>query len=380
MYQFTTTTIINSALDSNGSTAKFAGSTGLLKVARVGSFNTDNIIGVYKNPYKAGVKEIAQVTVPTITAGLVARLEIDVRLSQKSNSEYASAYLHFSKPVTVEVLATGTAATDATALANELNKQRDRFGFAYVTATTSGADIIITATDFHQRIYDMKISKEAGYTDNSLVEPKYTDVTAGTFSVTTAGVSGFGTDDWMTQNIMIQTNENTRFFGTNKEERPIIGGNYTQYTLRYSIEKDGTDGIVGGQKSITTHVFYVLSSLVAAFEVALANAGIVVDTVNVVVTALTITSGNLSLSDYGTDGYQLTYTTTPSGVTGAVWSRNFDADVDAASEDADFTKVTVSPSGEITLATGHGLADSDVIGLTVTIDGYTVNKTLTVQA
>lgn len=380
MYQFTTTTIINSALDSNGTSNKFSGANGVFKVARVGSFKKDNILYVAKNPYEAGVKEVAGVTIPTIAAGLVARIEIDVELSQQTGSDYASTYLNFHKPVYVEVLATGTAATDATALKNEINKLRDRFGFSYVTATTSGADLIITATNTYQRIKSIKIFKEAGYTNNSIIEPKYEDVSASTFAVTTAGVSGFGTDDWMTRNIMIQTTENTRYFGLNKDERPIIGGNYTQYTLEYSIEKDGSTGIVGGQKSITTHVFYVLSSLVEAFEAALAGAGIAPDTIGAAVTGVTVTSGNLDLSDYATDGYQLTYTTTPSGVTGAVWERDTTADVDAASADADFTKVTVSPTGEVTLDTGNGLADGDTLGFKVTIDGSTFAKTVSVVA
>ena len=68
---------------------------------------------------------------------------------------------------------------------------------------------------------------------------------------------------------MLPTAENSRFYGISKEERPIIGGNYTQYTLRYSITKDGTDGIVGAGVSVTNHVFYVKTDLVTAFELAL---------------------------------------------------------------------------------------------------------------
>ncbi|MDA3855337.1 MAG: hypothetical protein PF569_03700 [Candidatus Woesearchaeota archaeon] len=380
MYQFTTTTIINSALDSNGTSDKFSGANSVFNVARTGSFKKDNILFTSKNPYKAGVKEIAEVTIPTITAGLVARIEIDVQLSQQTGSDYASAYLNFHRPLYIEVLATGTAATDATALKNEINKIRDRYGFSYVTATTSGADLIITATDPYQRIKSIKIFKEAGYTDNSIIEPAYEDVSASTFSVTTDGVSGFGTDDWMTRNIMIQTAENVRHFGLHKDERPVIGGNYTQYTLEYSIEKDGSTGIVAGHKSITTHVFYVLSSLVTSFEAALINASIEIDTVGTAVSAVTVTSSDLGVSDTVTNGYQLTYTTTPTGVTGGIWTRDTTTDVDALNSDADFTKVLVSATGEVTLETGHGLAVDDVLGFKITIDGSTFAKTIAVVA
>jgi hypothetical protein len=202
-----------------------------------------------------------------------------------------------------------------------------------------------------------------------------------TGAVTVAGKLGFGDDDWMLRSIMVPTMENTRYFGYNKEERPVLGGNYTQYTIRYKADKDhSVDGIISVANSITTHVFYVKSDLVASFEAELVKLAISLGTVGVTVTDAAITSGALDLSDYAGSGYTLTYSTTPSGVTGGVWTRNTAADVDAATDDADFTKVTVSPAGVITLASGHALAASDVIGLTLTIDGVAINLTLGVVA
>lgn len=266
MFQFTTNTILNSSVDSNPAIAKFTGAAGSLTVSRVGKFLTDKIVSITKRPYAAGVKEVAKVTIPTITSGLVARLTIDVRLSQQTNSEYANTYLYFKKPVTVEVIATGTAATDAAALVAQLNGLKDRFGFAYITAAVvNTADVQVTATDNNQRIFSMVIEKEKAST-NSIIQPEYENVSSTTFSVTTAGKLGFGDDDWMIKSVMVPTLENTRFFGINKEERPILGGNYSEYVLRYSVAKDHEDGIVGGGTSITTHVFWVKSDLVSAWE------------------------------------------------------------------------------------------------------------------
>ena len=59
MYQFTTTTVINSNLDSNGVTPKFAGSATGFNVTRVNFFKKDNIESIFKTPYAAGVKEVA---------------------------------------------------------------------------------------------------------------------------------------------------------------------------------------------------------------------------------------------------------------------------------------------------------------------------------
>lgn len=273
MYQFTTTTILNSALDSNGSTAKYAGTAAGLNVTRVGYFKTANIVSIYKKAYTVGVKEIAHITIPTITLGLVARLVIDVRLSQQTDSEYANTYLYFKKPVVVEVLSTGTDTTTATALVAQINGLKDRYGFSYVTAATAGADIHITATNNNQRIYSIQILKEAGSTGNSIIEPAYEDVSGTTFHVATAGKLGFGDDEYMVKSIMLPTYENSRYFGTNKEERPILGANYSQYTLRYQVTKTGNDGIESGGTSVTTHVFYVPSANVLGFEAAIFPTG-----------------------------------------------------------------------------------------------------------
>lgn len=266
MYQFTTTTVINSNLDSNGTSAKYTGTANSFHVTRVNTFKKDGIVSVTKRPYEAGVKEQAQVTVPVIEAGRVARIAVDVRLSQKTDSEYASTYLYFKKPVEVEVIATGVAADDAAALVKQLNGLKDRFGFNYFSASAAGAVITLVAINNYQRFFSAKILKEiVPLYANTKIQPEYEDVTAGTFAVTVKGKVGFGDEDHMIRSVMVPTYENTRFFGINKEERPIIGGNYTEFVLRYSIEKSD-DGIVAGQKSITNHVFFVKSDLVAAFE------------------------------------------------------------------------------------------------------------------
>ena len=269
MYQFTTTTVINSNLDSNEVTPKFAGSASGFNVTRVNFFKKDNVESVYKNPYTAGVKEVAIVTLGAATLGKVARLSIEVRLAQQNaDSEYANAYLWFRKPVVVEVISSGVAATDATALVAQLNGLKDRFGSKYFNASAVGAAITLTALDDNQRFYSVKFEQEIA-SPNSIIEMEYNPVAGTSFVVSVAGKPGFGNDSHMIKSVMIPTYENSRFFGTNKEERPIIGGNYTQYTIRYSVDKHIDDGISSGGKSITTHVFWVKSDLVDAFDEAL---------------------------------------------------------------------------------------------------------------
>lgn len=382
MYQFTTTNIINSNLDSNGTTAKFAGTTAGLNVTRVGYFKAANIVSVHKRPYTAGVKEQATLTMPTTTAAKATRLTIDVRMSyQNTDSEYASTYLYFKKPIVVEIIATGTTDTDGEAFVTAINGLKDRFGSSYITASyNTGTNIItLVATDNSQRFYSAKFTEEAS-SYNSIIDPQYTDLTA-TFTISVAGKDGFGDDSWMAKAVRLSTLDNFRPFGITKEELPVIGGQYTQYTLRYSITKDGNDGIVAGGTSITTHVFYVLSTYVTAFEAAIANTTKVIDTIGLTVTAITVGTNLIDISNTvaaGATGVQLTYTsTTPTGGTGAVFALT---GTNTVAGTLDATKISLSGSGIFTMATGHGIAAGDTIGISVTIDGVTQTADLTFQA
>ena len=355
MYQFTTTTVINSNLDSNGTTAKFSGSAAGFNVTRVNSFKADKIVSVYKRAYSAGVKEVAYVTIPTVEAGKVVRLNMNIKLSQQTKSEYASIYLDFQKPVIVEVIATGTAATDAAALVAQIKDLKDRFGVSYITAAiVSGAQISLTATDNNQRFASVKVEKEIAST-NSIIQPEYQDVTNGTFTIHAKGKIGFGDDEYMIRSIMIPNTENTRYFGINKEERPIIGENYTEFVIRYAIEKTGDDGIYSGAKSITTHVFYVKSGLVSSFETELAKAKAIV---TIGGAGSIIISGTSSLANEGTS--QLSATNYVTSVTYAVTSG---------------TSATVSTSG---LVTADDTIDGDTVITATDALGNTGTITITV--
>ena len=212
-----------------------------------------------------------------------------------------------------------------------------------------------------------------------MVQPQYTDLTT-SFSVTTPGAEGFGDYAWMLKTISIPTLEKQRFFALGKDELPVLGGNYSQYTLQYSIEKDEM-GIVAGAKSITTHVFYVKSDVVSAFETALSNALVSANTIGLTVTDITVGTNLIDISNTvaaGATGVQLTYTsTTPSGGTGAVFALT---GTNTVAGTLDATKIGLTGSGIFTMATGHGIAAGDTIGISVTIDGFTKTANLTFQA
>lgn len=269
MYQFTNTVVINSALDSNGTTAKFSGTSSAFTVTRVNTFLKDNIVGVYKRAYSAPVNEVATFVVPAATSGDVLTFKILLTLTTRSlDTSFANVYLQGQKPILVSIISSGVANTDAAALNKAINKIKTRYGAGYITSTVSSATLTLTASNEMQRFKSIELFKD-GASENSMFQPSYVSLYS-TFTVTTPGNEGFGNEAYMISSVRIPTATNQAYFGINAEERPIPGGNYYQYTIRYKIAKDD-DGISAGGYSITNHVFYVTSALQASFETALAN-------------------------------------------------------------------------------------------------------------
>jgi len=376
MYQFTTTTIINNNVDLSTGLTKISATSDKFQVLRTGTFKTINIESLYKNSYKAGTLEIATITVPTVVTGDAYRLELNIKLTGRSHdAEYANFALAFQKPFTYEIIASAvTASVAATDFAAAITAEQTRYGKKYFTVVANGADLVFTAVDKYQRFDFAKISHEYAST-NTMVAPAYALVATG--SVTTAGVEPFGDYVWMVSNISIPTLDKTRFFATLQDERPTIDGHYNQYTLKYKVEKDGGDGIVASGYSITNHVFYVESAVVSAFETAIVGASIPMDTVGTAVTAITIADNTFDLSANTAAGLQLSYTSTPASVTGGVWSLT---GVNTVAGTLDATKISITPGGLFTVATGHGVAAADTIGVKVVVDGYTKTGDITFQA
>ena len=277
MFLYTTTTIINSAnavdvqgnalLDHEGNVIpRVKGDANSFTVIGTGTYKKDNIQSVYKRAYTPGVKEVAKVTVPAGNAGEIFRLTVDVKLDGNVQSDYANFTYDFKQPLTVDIVSSGTAATDATELAKVLNKIKTEYGRSLFTASTDDADLILKARTNDQRFKLITLEKVGDVPLNTLNIP-ITRLATGT--VTTHGNTGFGDDAWMLKSVMLPTYENTRHFGIIKDERPVLGGNYSQYTLKYKVNA-GEEGVfMGDDKSVTTHVFWVKSDQVAAFETAL---------------------------------------------------------------------------------------------------------------
>ena len=272
MFQFTTTTIINSnqAVDAQGNhlldnegkdLTKFAGDADKLRVFGTGIFKAKNIKSVYKRASSKGEREVSTITIPAKTKGTLLRLEVNVKLHGRVQSDYTSYNGDFSKPAVIDIISSGVANDDAAEFAKLYNKLKTEYGYSMFTVKADEATLTITARENGQLLSAELL--EVKLLGSNLI-PEITSVAKS--KVTKSGKKGFGDTAHMLQSIAIPTYENTRHFGILKDERPIVGAAYTQYTLKYEVLSGEDDIWNSAKKATTTHVFWVIDSLAKAFE------------------------------------------------------------------------------------------------------------------
>lgn len=284
MYQLTKETIINSNLDSNGVSTKFFAddANNVFSVLRSGNFPASRVTSAIKIPYVAPVKETLTKTITTANSDATKtyRLYVKLRRVGSFTSDYANAMTRnfLEKFYEVAGVTSGTASTLVASLEIAINKENNFKDNVYFTVSKSGAAITLTAIDEYTHfekveIQEVKASSASltGYDSFTVLE----DVLA-TGSLT-AGTEGFGTVKQITKNLRLPTLANTNWLAIGQDERPIPGGTYNCYILKLKTvdaEQGGVSTVGQELTSVTTHKFYVLSSLVTAWESAMTEAGI----------------------------------------------------------------------------------------------------------
>ena len=272
MYNFNFTHVINKEVDDNGNKT-FTGDSVSFNVPGVDKFKAANIQYAAYTPYKAPVMETATYVVPTIDPTVYnnASFTLYVKLEGSVLSTYAQELIKFERPFIVAFTPTGTPSTDAATIATLLNKYKLRQDIYPVNVTVSGATLTFTATSQYQtfskvNLIGVKIETEAtvwNYNFNI-------DITsAGTFTTTQNHVIGMGDDDYMISAVQIPTTENTAYYGLRKYSRPVAGGNYSCFIIKYNVARPFDEGILSGLSTTVTHIFYVISTASADFLAAL---------------------------------------------------------------------------------------------------------------
>lgn len=299
MFNYTKTSLINVGTDLDGSW-KFKGyAADGLGVGKPAQVIVKKDVTLFSDLIKVAEKQAGSVGVKgsfvvnsdaapflaTINTAGIYRIALYIRLSGSQNSYYSNDMVFKGKPLYFEYEVTAAEATAGLTNAQLVAKVKkaidatqDVYDFKYVTYVASGAAgseiLTITLADEYQ-VLD-KCNLELYYPYNAATE------TGGKFEIVKAithtdGVQGYGTYDHLIKDYRIPTLEARRFGAISQDELPIPGALYTSYVFKITADRGILGSSAVGQEvtSTTTHVFWVISTQVAAFDAALAIAGIV---------------------------------------------------------------------------------------------------------
>ena len=297
MFQFTTTTVINSkfeygytptgVLDQDAPFALWSAQDSKqpsnMNIKRHLNFLKPNVVSITKAEFVPS--KLAKATLDLSHLGKTEgsfRLAIYVKLAQSSaNSYYANSLVFKGKPFYVEFVwkKDELASTVAARIKDTVKKYMlTVYEKELVKVTAEGSVVTITATDEYQRFEKVDIEEYIKndsplYGSFEVVKSAKVAETEGADEnfVIEQGVEGFGTYQWILKNLRLPTVERTSWTAINADEAPIIGAKYNEFVIRYCTER----GVMGGDavgevtKSLTTHVFYVNKEVSADFEAAL---------------------------------------------------------------------------------------------------------------
>lgn len=299
MFQYTTETIINSNKGNlpgdvrfgifgvGGEAAKTSSVTAedFLVVDGVNSFKIKYIKCIYKTAYRAETKATATLDLTSATipsAGKIVRLTVALREQGSVRSTIQNAYLHKNKPFhyEIEVPAAADAASVVAALVKLIKKDMAMTDFNYFKAAADGTGkkLVLTADDCYIQFDDVKLEEVLEIEDSNTPLPakllgyNVTKAIAGLSLAKTAGDEGQGTVARLVKNLRIPTNASINPFGADQGGKPVPGGEYAQYLIEYETPRAHVSGtVVGsvGEVSRTSHVFFIESNAVSAWETVL---------------------------------------------------------------------------------------------------------------
>lgn len=302
MFQFTTTTIVNSLKDYNFPdknliTEVKEGSTVVgIHIKRDFKFLADNIVAIYKRAAHDPQMAEATIDLTAVTApaeDTTFRIAVYIRLSGSQNSYYANDFVFKGKPFYIEFLwrAGETAANVAKKVIKVAKKyQQMVYEYQLLDITENAGIITIKGTDEYQTLTKVDLEKfdenegpwqEGGHVGAFIpvdtLDEESVYHTGDVVTLVQQAVQGFGTYRNMIKDYRLPTAANTRWTRIIQDETPVVGAKYNQYTIVQCVKR----GIMGGDavgevvKSKTTHVFFVNQALATEFEAELAKIGTV---------------------------------------------------------------------------------------------------------
>lgn len=291
MFQYTTTNLINNAVDLTTGKPRWNYTTDVFNIKRVGKFLKANVKAIYKASYTDPVLAVASLdtTDDIFNDNKLYRIAMYIRLSGSQNSYYSNDMVFKGKPLYIEFeRIDGDSDEDLAEKVAYIAKKymTSVYEFEIVKIEAKGTKIIITATDEYQRF--TKVDVEAW--DSTAGAANHVG-TFGAFVVKGSatpegaklnlvqGREGFGTYQYMLKNYRLPTAANTRWTRIVQDETPIPGAKYNQYIIEYQVERGimGADAVGDRVTSTTCHAFFVNQDVATDFEAGLAKIGTVKD-------------------------------------------------------------------------------------------------------
>lgn len=275
MFDFQKEVIINSNLLDDGVNPRFMvmdGPVKLFRVLRCADYRKEGLVEgvIYKTPAEKGQVASAAFNLPTKEG--TYRVVIGITLIGKYLADYAMPWSNFGKAVLAEFEVSAEDLGKPKELQEKMIKAIEMAipeNYRYVRVSAKDSDkVLVSCTDSHQVITVAELQEQRGIScPDSCTEKQY--VTVDKAVEVTKNKMEIGTAAWLQENLRFPSYPNIRYAALNEEEYPVNGGLYTQFSFLYCMPRKGLhgQGTVGqALKSVTTHTFYVLSSLVNKFE------------------------------------------------------------------------------------------------------------------
>lgn len=299
MFKYTKEVIINSAKNAEGTTMFPKADDNRIRVYRAGDYDPAKIVDkkIYKTEGKRG--EFATLSIEcadliksnpiegggkSYEIGLY-QLSVNVKMDGKFLGEFAYPnYAAFRKPIMIGFEVDDKLAADGEALAAklvELFNMAIPYNNQFVKVNQNGSKVEIVASDPYMFFpaEDVLLERyDPTMCDSCLGEYIMRDISANVEN--TPNTVPFATGEWLIENLRFPTYPNFRYYAAGKDEYPVPGVIYTQYSFAYDSPRPGYGGLMGvGQKveAVTRHIFYVAESAVADFEAAFGACEITTD-------------------------------------------------------------------------------------------------------
>lgn len=245
--------------------ARFALEGEVLKVGKMVNLEKNKIHAAYRAPYIPAVEEQITVPVESLNGTLVISIGQEGRiisLVSDHNAHHTKEYF-LNGPST-----TWRSQWERIVAMEDVDRLID------ITVSEDNKTLTITAKDCYTRVEKL-VFDPAGKDSNGkdlptqvwTRNPKDTDTLEGVAFVK-RGTEGMGTVARILKNMRLQTAANINPYGFDKDERPIPGGEYDQFTVHYVSERRHQSGEVFGSinQSLVTMIFFVESKVANDFN------------------------------------------------------------------------------------------------------------------